>query len=212
MTMPGGQEPGYPQTPPPPAPSYPPPGPGGYQSPPPGPASYAQPAPPPKPTSGRRTGLVILATLGVLIVVIVGGLALFRDRITGDVGGLKVGDCIDRPSNKDSVTDVQHQPCTDPHDGEVFAVLTYPGADGAAYPGDSAFDTYTTQQCDPALVTYTSRTADELAAAGMSYGYFYPTSDSWSQTGDRGVTCFIHKSDYSKMVGSVKAAAPATTQ
>ena len=52
--------------------------------------------------------------LVVLIVLIVGGLAFFRDRISGDVTELQVGDCIDEPtSSASSITDVQHQPCTD---------------------------------------------------------------------------------------------------
>jgi len=39
--------------------------------------------------------LVIFGVLVVLLVVIVGGVYLFRDRITGDVNDLQVGDCID---------------------------------------------------------------------------------------------------------------------
>jgi hypothetical protein len=200
-------------TPPPPAPGYPPPaappgyGPPGY-GPPPGPPSYAPAAPPP-PARSRRTGLIALGVLIVLVVLIVGALALFRDRISGDVNSLVVGDCIDRPASTDSVSDVQHQPCAEPHDGEVFAVINYPST-SSTYPGDSAFDTFTNEQCNPAVESYTGRTIDEIDSAGLSYGYFYPTTDSWTNSNDRGVTCFIHKKDYSKMVGSVRVGVPAS--
>ena len=118
MTMPDGT------SPPPPGPpaSYPPPGPAQPYVPA-GPTGYPQPPMAP-PKRNRRTGLVALGVLVLLIVLIVGGLALFRDRISGDVNSLAVGDCIDEPSTTDAISDVQHQPCTEPHDGEVFAVLT----------------------------------------------------------------------------------------
>lgn len=203
MTMP--QEPGppttgYPAPPPPgPEPSYPPPGPPSY-SPAPGQPGYSAP-----PKRRRRTGIIALLILLGLVIVIVGGLYLFRDRITGDVNSLQVGDCIDEPSSSTSVTEVQHQPCADPHDGEVFALITYPGDSSAAYPGASAFDDAVTAQCLPAVATYTGRSLTEVDAAGLSYAYFYPTTSSWS-SGDRGVTCYMAKADGTKMVGSVRAA------
>jgi len=197
---------GYPPAGPPPGP---PPGPpSGYGGPPAGPPSYAMPSSTP-PRKQNRRGLVILGVLVIVLVVIVGGVFLFRDRITGDVNDLQVGDCIDEPTVTTTVTDVQHQPCTDPHDGEVFALVTYTADASGTYPGESAFDDLVTTQCVPAVETYTSRTSDELDAAGLSFGYFYPTSDSWS-SGDRDVTCYIEKSDGSKLVGSVKGGGAAS--
>jgi hypothetical protein len=147
--------------------------------------------------------------LVVLIVLVVGGLAFFRDRISGGVTELQVGDCIDEPSSASSVTDVQHQPCTEPHDGEVFANLTYPGADGAPYPIlTSDFEDFVSTNCLPLAESYTGRTQEEIDAAGLSYAFFYPTSDSWTQNNDRGVTCYIENADGTKLVGSVKVAAP----
>ncbi len=177
--------------------------------PPPGPPSYAQSAPPPK-TRSRRSGLIALGVLVILVVLIVCALILFRDRISGDVNSLQVGDCIDDPSSTISITDVQHQPCTEPHDGEVFANLTYPGANGTAYPGTTAFDDYVRTNCLPAVQTYTGRTLAEIDAAGLSYAYFYPTTSSWTDSNDRGVTCYVENSDGTKLVGSVDAGAAAS--
>ena len=202
-SVPPPQQPGYP-----PSVGYPPPGPPvGY--PPAGPPSYAPPAAPPR--RNRRSGLVALGVLVLLVVLIVGGLYLFRDRISGDVFSLQVGDCIDEPSDTSSITDVQHQPCTDPHDGEVFANLTYPSTSGTAYPGSTGFEDFVQQQCLPALPTYTGRTFDEIDSAGLSYAWFYPTNDSWTNSNDRGVTCYIAKSDGTKLTGSVRASSGASS-
>lgn len=207
MTMPEGSGPpaggGFTNAPPPGGLYVPPPAP-------PGPPSYAM-APPP-PAKKRRSGLYALVVLVVLIVLIVGGLAFFRDRISGGVTELQVGDCIDEPtSSAASITDVQHQPCSAPHDGEVFADLTYPGADGAPYPTlTSTFDDFVSTNCLPLAEAYTGRTEEEIGAAGLGYAYFYPTSDSWTQNNDRGVTCYIERADGQKMNGSVKAGTPAS--
>ena len=199
MTTPDGSGPppdGYPSSAP-QEPMYAPP-------PPPGPPGYA--TPPPAPAKKNRSGLYALGVLVILVVLIVGGLALFRDSISGGVNDLKVGDCIDEPSSSaSSVTDVQHQPCTDPHDGEVFANLTYPGDNSAPYPVlTSSFDDFVSTNCLPLAESYTGRTQDEITAAGLSYAYFYPTSDSWTSNNDRGVTCYIERSDGQKMTGSVR--------
>lgn len=208
MTMPDGS--GAPGGGPPPPSDYPAPGapPSGY--PPAGPPSYVQPAA--SPPKKNRQGLAALIVLVVIIAVAVGGYWLFRDRISGDVNQLAVGDCIDEPSGSaDNITDVQHQPCTDPHDGEVFANLNYPGADGAPYPIlSSSFEDFVSTNCLPLAETYTGRTLDEIDAAGLSYGFFYPTSSSWTENNDRGVTCYLQNDDGTKLVGSVRAAAPAS--
>ena len=146
MPPPNTDSGGFPPTGPPTGP------PAGYGAPPPGPPSYALPASTP-PRARSRRGLVIFGVLVVLLVVIVGGVYLFRDRITGDVNDLQVGDCIDEPTVTTTVTDVQHQPCTQPHDGEVFALVTYSADSSASYPGASAFDDLVTNQCLPAVKT-----------------------------------------------------------
>ena len=44
---------------------------------------------------------------------------------SGNAGDLAVGDCFDAPTLEgQTVSDVQHHPCTEAHTGEVFAVVT----------------------------------------------------------------------------------------
>ena len=212
MTTPeGGPEAPYP--PPPPGPDAYPPAttaspadmPAGYpaqpQYPPAGPEAYYAPPPTP-PNRSRRTGLVAIGVLVVIIVVAVGGLAFFRNQIAGGVNDLQIGDCIDEPSEASSITDVQHRPCSDQHDGEVFYVLRDPAADDAVYPGTEYFRQAAVTACLPAASVYTGT---QLASSSdYDIAWFYPTSDSWS-SGDRGMSCYLYRVDGTKMTGSLKA-------
>lgn len=185
------------------APSFPSPGPTSYAPgpppPPPGPMGYAPPPPPP--ARSRRTGLVIFGVLAVILVVILGGVYLFRDRLSSNVTELAVGDCFDEPVGEQTITDVQHQPCTSAHDGEVFALLTHPAGSTEAYPVVSGFDDYIQQNCIPAWEAYTARTWALDADFGLSY--YHPTLTGWGN-GDRGFTCYTTRVDGVKLNGSVR--------
>jgi hypothetical protein len=186
-------------------PSYPPPGPQGYTPPPAGPQGYTPPpagpqgyTPPPPARRSNRRGLVVLAVAVVVLVVIFGGYFLFRDQLTGNVNELQVGDCIDVPGVSTTVTDVQHHPCGEPHDAEIFALVTDPA--NGDYPGDDHFRGIATAQCVPAASTYLGtdfNSRDELDA-----GFYYPTTDSWSH-GDRGIICYLYRIDGGKLTVSV---------
>lgn len=185
-----------------PTPAGPPPAPGamGYQPPlaQPGPMGYT---PPPPPKKGNKLGLIILGVIGLVVVGGVIYVALNRDSLTGDVNALQVGDCIDEPEADDEIDDVQHVPCTRPHDAEVFAVLTHPAAEGEAYPIISGFDDYIGDNCLPLWETYTGRTwATEVE---LDIGYFHPTLSAWAD-GGRNITCYTIKDPAGKLYGSVK--------
>jgi hypothetical protein len=162
-----------------------------------------QPAYPPAPPAKKSRPWVGILLL-LIVVVGVGGYFLFRDRLSGSAADLNVGDCIDQPTGDSEITDVQHQPCNEPHDGEVFAVINHTAASGTTYPLTSEFQDLVQDECIPALEAYTARSATEVYAAGLDISFLYPSSSSWSD-GDREVSCFIVKSDRSKMTGSVHA-------
>jgi Septum formation len=153
-----------------------------------------------------RTWLRTAIVLGVVAALVI-GFIVFRDRLTSNVNDLAVGECIDKPTTTDAVSDVQRQPCNEPHDGEVFAVLRHTGASDATYPVSIAFDNFVNDECEPAIQTYTGRTVAEILSAGLDFGYFYPSASSWAD-GDRRVTCFILRADDQKMTGSVRAGGP----
>jgi putative regulator of septum formation len=130
------------------------------------------------------------------------GFALFRDYLPNDAGDLKVGDCFDRPSEMDHVTDVQHHPCAEAHGAEVVAIVTHPAATGASYPADAAFSAIAVKGCIPAFRAYTGRSLD--AALELDVGIFYPTADGWTH-GDRHVICYLYRTDKVLFKGSQKA-------
>jgi hypothetical protein len=151
------------------------------------------PAPP------RRRNWLPLIVLIVIVAVIGVGFYVFRDRLSGNVNSLQVGDCIDEPTvGTTSVTDVQHQPCTDPHDAEVFLLITDPGT--GDYPGADHFRTLANNQCSSGATLYLG--IDYNARDDISGGFFYPSSDSWS-TGDRTTTCYLDRTDGGKLTGSL---------
>ena len=181
-------------------PAGPPPGPPpGYGAPPPGPPSYAMPAGAPAQKRSRRSAWIALGVLIVIAVVIVGGVALTRNSSTGDVTDLQVGDCIDTPAEgTTTVSEVQHQPCSDPHDAEVVYIV----ADtSSSYPGADYFTTVADQVCGDQLSLYLA--TDFSARDDVDGGFFYPTTDSWAG-GDRDVRCYVYRTDNLKLVGSIK--------
>jgi hypothetical protein len=183
-----------------PTPAGPPPGTMGNEAPPTGPVGYAPP-PPLAPNNGRRSGIIILAVLAVVVIAIVGYLALTRDSSTGGVDALRVGDCIDEPAGASTITEVQHQPCNTPHDGEVFAVLTNPAGPDEPYPVVSGFDDYIQTNCIPLWEAYTGRTW--ATDTELDLNYLHPTLSGWGD-GDRGFSCYLTRLDGAKLNASVK--------
>lgn len=183
-----------------PTPAGPPPGPMGYQAPPPppGPLGYT---PPPPPKKSNRLGLIILAVIGLIVVVGVAYVALNRDSLTGAVDALAVGDCIDEPAEDATITEVQHRPCNQPHDGEVFAVLTHPAGSDEPYPVVSGFDDYIQENCIPLWETYTGRTW--ATDTELDVSFLHPTITGWGE-GDRGFSCYTTKYGGGKLIASVK--------
>ena len=183
-----------------PTPAGPPPGPMGYQAPPSGPTGYT---PPPPPNKGNKLGLIILAVLGLIIVGGVGYVVLNRDSLTGGVTDLQVGDCIDRPDETSTITEIQHQPCNTPHDGEVIHNFTSPAGPDEPYPVISGFEDFVLENCIPVFESYVGRdweTDTELNLAWLS-----PTLSGWTgEDRDRGFTCYVIRNDDGKLLASVK--------
>jgi Septum formation len=136
--------------------------------------------------SGAARRYIILAAI---LIVIVGGIFVFRDRLSGNAGDLAVGDCFDAPTlDGGTVSDVQHHPCTEAHTGEVFAVITNPAGSDAAYPDQPARIAFAGDQCAAPFLTYVGIAMDSSA---LDIRYFGPTSDGWGK-GDRTFTCYVN--------------------
>ena len=144
----------------------------------------------------RGIGIRIL----IVAVIAVGGF-LFRDRLSGSAGDLKVGDCFDA-SQATEVKDIQHHPCTESHTAEVVLVTTHPSVKGAPYPSDGDVQTYGDNTCAPAVISYVGAQAN---LDNLNYGIFYPKEKDW-QDGERGIICYALNLDLSPLTHSFKAA------
>lgn len=141
----------------------------------------------------------LLLRIGI-IAAVGGGLYVFRDHLPGNAAELAVGDCFDAPATVDeTVEDVPHHPCTDPHSAEVFYVGDYPDAD--AYPDVDAFDVFTEANCLPAFNAYTG--LDFYQAVEYDMGYFYPIEEGWSG-GDHEITCYLVRSNLAPMTAPMR--------
>jgi hypothetical protein len=136
-----------------------------------------------------------------IIVIIAGAGILFRDRISGKANGLQVGDCFDQPASLAQVKDVQHHPCTEAHDSEVFGLLSYPAAKGDPYPTDDQLRSYVGANCAPVFTSFVG--VDPFGQQALDFGMFYPAQDGWSG-GDRKITCYLYRTDNARMSVTMK--------
>jgi hypothetical protein len=125
-------------------------------------------------------GLVLSA---LWVVGLIMGIAFYFTVGRGTVGAneVKAGDCLKELPESGLVLTVATTPCTEPHKGEIYKVMTMPDGD---FPGSSAIEEYQ-NKCAPELDKYSPE-----ASRDPEVGLFvlYPSEDSWGQ-GDREVTC-----------------------
>ena len=91
---------------------------------------------------------------------------------------LAVGDCITDIPTRALVQLVPKTDCSQPHAGEVYAVLTMPDGD---YPGQSTIDEWQ-NKCPGELESYSP---DAMTDDSVGVFVLYPTAETWGQ-GDRG--------------------------
>ena len=135
--------------------------------------------------------------IGIIVLIVAGGFVL-RDRLSSNAGDLKVGDCFDDPRGASEITDVQHHPCSEAHNAEVVFLgkLT-----GDAYPSDATVETWVRSNCLPVWETYTGKTYETEPI--LALGFYQPTTDGWGK-GDRDVICYAMREDSAPMTGSVR--------
>jgi hypothetical protein len=136
----------------------------------------------------------------LIIALIAGGAYIFRDKLTGSAGSLKVGDCYDDPAAATEIKDVQHHPCNEAHTAEVVFVGKMTG-DDAAYPADSVVETWVGANCVPAWNAYTGKDATTDSVLGL--GFYQPTAAGWGK-GDRDVICYAGRVDGAPITTSLK--------
>jgi Septum formation len=146
-----------------------------------------------------------MARLGIRIAIVaviaIGGF-IFRDRIAGNAGDLRVGDCFD-VTEQTTVEDVQHHPCNEAHTAEVVLVSQYAAPDGAAYPTDAQLLNYINSGCANSVAAYVG---PGVNLDTLDWGMFYPGESDWSK-GERKVTCYVALLSHGTLTKSLKAGA-----
>ena len=145
----------------------------------------------------RRYGILLI------VVVVIVGFVVFRDRLPGAAQDLQVGECFDRPAATTDISEVQRQPCNEAHDGEVFLVVDHPAASGEVYPISLTIDRYLDEQCSPAFDSYTG--LDYENEPDLAFSALIPSRESWNDD-DREVTCYLLRTDGTKLTASLRAA------
>ena len=118
---------------------------------------------------------------------------------------LRTGECFTSEAGTSSRTveldDVTTLPCREAHDGEVFAVVTYPAARDVAYPGDDAVADFAASECLTRFQAYTGQAYDD---SDLDVATVRPNSQSWDDRDDRDVGCVLYRTG-GQLTGSRKA-------
>ncbi len=145
----------------------------------------------------------ILLRVGVIGAIIIGALVL-RPFLSGNAGNLQVGDCFDEPAGvEETIDDVQHRPCTDPHGAEVVFVGNYT-PDSDTYPSNEQFRTFFEGSCTAAFNSYTG--LDFITDTTYDMSAYTPTIEGWNDDDDRKVICYAIRLDGAQMSASIKKA------
>ena len=106
---------------------------------------------------------------------------------------LQTGDCFHSSAGTSGRTveikDVTTVPCSETHEGEVFAVATHPAAKDAAYPGDDAVADFASAECLTRFPAYTGVSYDD---SDLQVATVRPDHDSWVDKDDREVACVLY--------------------
>lgn len=115
---------------------------------------------------------------------------------------LRTGECFTSEAGTSGRTvqlvDVTTLPCTDPHDGEVFAVATHPAAGDAPYPGDDGVADFAAAEC---LLQFAAYTGSKYDDSDLEVASVRPDGDSWTEKDDRAVACVLYQQG-EKLTGS----------
>jgi hypothetical protein len=120
---------------------------------------------------------------------------------SGNVFELAVGDCFDDGDMAlEGVEEVEEVPlveCSEPHDNEVYAVVT---VDGEVFPGEEAIQDQADQVCHDDFDPFVGL---DYQSSVLDFGWLVPTADSWDM-GDRVVACFVYRMDLEKVTGTLE--------
>ena len=163
----------------------------------------AKPAPERK--SGRsRLRIVVLVLAGLVAVAALFAAALwaydnFRDEGI-DYSELKVGDCFDSTASNE-IRGIEVKPCAEPHNSEIFFIVTHPAGPSDAYPGKDALVQYAADNClGQPLTDYLGIPLEQSKLKDFE---IVPQESAWKD-GRRVLVCGLDTGGQGDITGSVK--------
>jgi hypothetical protein len=134
-----------------------------------------------------------LWTLVIAAVITLGSLGYLDDDSTY-YQDLFRGDCVSAPDGLGDRDSLDVVPCSEPHEGEVYAVVTGASflSDDGGYPGDELMRRYAEERCGAMEDDYVGDIAKLPASVGIHS--YTPSRSDWSD-GDRDVICLLGDDD-----------------
>lgn len=180
--------------------------------PPPPPPTTTEFTPPPfeaKPAPERKSGrsrlrIVVLVLAGLVAVAALFAAALwaydnFRDEGI-DYSELKVGDCFDSTASNE-IRGIEVKPCAEPHNSEIFFIVTHPAGPSDAYPGKDALVQYAADNClGQPLTDYLGIPLEQSKLKDFE---IVPQESAWKD-GRRVLVCGLDTGGQGDITGSVK--------
>ncbi len=110
---------------------------------------------------------------------------------------LRPGDCLEKPG--DRFVRAKRVDCAEPHDLEVFALVTDPAPRGARYPGPEILEREATVACLPQFQSYVGIPFDQ---SELHFTGYVPTKRNWEED-NRLLVCTL-SARTGRLTGSVK--------
>ena len=168
--------------------------------------------PPPfevKPAKQRKSGRSRLKVLFIVLAGLVGLAALFVGAIWAydnfrdegiDYSELKVGDCFDSSASNE-IRGIEVKPCSEPHNSEIFFIVTHPAGPTDAYPGKDALVQYAADNClGQPLTDYLGIPLEQSKLKDFE---IVPQESAWKD-GRRVLVCGLDTGGEGDITGSVK--------
>lgn len=156
-----------------------------------------------------------MKNIGLTAVIIIGAIAYnaFTSADRDDAGhivgegsvdafDLRVGDCFDMGSitagEGSEVGSLPGVPCADPHDNEVYATFDLTVSE---MPDEEELWIMSFDGCEARFADFVGL---DYESSSLDIRALYPTTDSWTQRGDREVVCALFDMNDQKLVGSAR--------
>jgi hypothetical protein len=149
---------------------------------------------------------VLLLCAGLVVVLAAAAIAaLFVYTPSGttvDYATLQAGDCFNRLALTPQSVQLRRVSCGQPHHHEVFALVQFPAAAGAPFPGRDSVQQVAQAACAQPLDGYL---AGAPLPGGFQFGFVYPEQKRWDE-GERTIVCEVFSADGRARTGSIRSA------